>query len=62
MSRKSMRPAASRHTPGSHPKSCPICNPPKGEWTERWKERKGDDEDGYVKRVFQFAAKNLRLL
>jgi hypothetical protein len=38
MSRKSMRPA--RKVGWCLGRKCPICNPPKGEWTERWKERK----------------------
>jgi hypothetical protein len=53
MSRKSMRPAHNRHI--NHGKDCPICNPPKGEWVERWKERKAPED---MDRIFEKVAQN----
>ena len=42
MSNKPMKAAWSRHTPGSHPKDCPICNPRKK--SVAWRERKAPVE------------------
>jgi len=42
MSNKPMKAARSRHTPGSHPKDCPICNPRKK--SVAWRERKAPVE------------------